>query len=139
MGSQEHRRILSRGVRFWNQWRQENPEVVPDLSFCVLEDANLAGIDLSRADLYCASLEWTDLTGASFDGADLCGADLSGANVSNTGLGGGLGLTQTQINEADGDRRTGLPEGLRLPERWLTQPPTRSKRAHPAERSPVPV
>jgi len=45
--------------------------------------------------------------------ADLLWAHLDGAN-----LGGARGLTQKQINEAYGDAKTQLPDGLTRPARW---------------------
>ena len=32
MANQEHLDILKQGVKAWNQWRKEHPEVEPDLS-----------------------------------------------------------------------------------------------------------
>lgn len=34
MANPEHVEILKQGVDVWNRWREENPEVVPDL--CIL-------------------------------------------------------------------------------------------------------
>ncbi len=118
MGQHEHKRVLRRGARFWNQWRLENPEVIPELSFCVIEGSDLSGADLSGADLYCAWLQGVNLSGADLSGADLNGAGLAGADVTNTDLSGALNLTQAQVNEAQGSEDTKLPEGLRRPEHW---------------------
>lgn len=118
MGQHEHKRILCRGARFWNQWRLENPEVIPELSFCVFEGSDLSGADLSGADLYCAWLQGVNLCGANLGGADLNGASLAGADVTGTDLSGVLNLTQAQINETQGSEDTKLPEGLRRPEHF---------------------
>ena len=62
MANEEHLKILKQGVKAWNLWREENPNISPDLS-----GAYLSGADLSRANLI---------------GADLSVADLRGANLS---------------------------------------------------------
>ena len=41
MANQEHLDLLKQGVEIWNQWRQENATIRPDLS-----EAPLAKIDL---------------------------------------------------------------------------------------------
>ncbi len=119
MGQHEQKLILCRGARAWNQWRSEHPAVIPDLSFCVLENADLQGADLSKADLYCAWLEGANLAGADLSGADLNGANLAGADLSDADLSGGLYLTQAQIGQALGNKGTRLPDGLQRPENWL--------------------
>ena len=42
MANQKHLAILKQGVEVWNKWRQEHPEVKPDLS-----DADLSNIALT--------------------------------------------------------------------------------------------
>ena len=32
MADEEHVELLQQGVKVWNKWREENPEVRPDLS-----------------------------------------------------------------------------------------------------------
>ena len=72
MANELHIELLNRGVAEWNAWRQENPEVRPDLS-----EADLSGADLRDA----------NLNGADLSGADLSGTNLSDANVSGTRFG----------------------------------------------------
>ena len=57
---------LRQGVKTWNQWRWQHPEMRPDLSY-----ANLSGTDLSGADLSRAHLSYAILSSASLSGADL--------------------------------------------------------------------
>ncbi|AFZ24116.1 putative low-complexity protein [Cylindrospermum stagnale PCC 7417] len=91
MANQEHFRILIRGVEFWNEWREENPEIEPDLSEADLREADLRGADLSGAALsgvYLrgADLSRTNLRGAYLIEADLTRADLRGVNLSEAYL-----------------------------------------------------
>jgi uncharacterized protein YjbI with pentapeptide repeats len=65
MANDDHTAQLMRGVPAWNAWRDENPDIRPDLN----------GADLSQANLSEADLR----------GADLRGADLSGANLAHPG------------------------------------------------------
>jgi uncharacterized protein YjbI with pentapeptide repeats len=46
MANQEQLDILKQSVKKWNQWRDENLDIEPDLS-----EADLSGANLSRADL----------------------------------------------------------------------------------------
>jgi hypothetical protein len=43
MANPEHLQILERGVKTWNKWRREYPDVDPDISDTVLDGANLGG------------------------------------------------------------------------------------------------
>ncbi len=56
MANPEHLNILKQGVETWNQWREEHPEIEPDL-----QEANLVG----------THLEGVPLTGAPLEGARL--------------------------------------------------------------------
>jgi hypothetical protein len=49
---EEHVCILRQGAEVWNQWRQENPAVEPDLRDVNLRDTNLGGANLHRANLF---------------------------------------------------------------------------------------
>ncbi len=77
MANEEHLKILNRGVEAWNEWREKNPQITPDLS-----KANLYEADLSEADLSGADLTGANLTGTNLYKADLSMADLSGASLS---------------------------------------------------------
>ncbi|HVB22311.1 MAG TPA: pentapeptide repeat-containing protein [Ktedonobacteraceae bacterium] len=109
MANPEHLAILKQGVEAWNQWRQEHPEIEPDLSEADLRKAFLNIVnfrrtklwktDLSDTFLIEADLRETDLretrfqdditpilTGASLIGANLSKADLTGADLSHTNI-----------------------------------------------------
>ena len=74
MANPWHVNVLKQGVAGWNQWREANKGIRPDLS----------GVDLSRADLYRANL-----SGANLSRADLQEATLQGAILKGAALGGG--------------------------------------------------
>jgi uncharacterized protein YjbI with pentapeptide repeats len=76
MAREEHMARIHQGVAAWNQWRADNPEVVPDLG-----EAGLRGLDLTGANLDSADLKGADLRGTSLSRATLVGADLRGANL----------------------------------------------------------
>ncbi len=82
----EHLKTLKQGMEVWNRWREENPDVRPDLFSADLGGANLGGANLSAADLRTADLIGADLRRANLDGANLGRAKLSGANLSGADL-----------------------------------------------------
>lgn len=61
MANAKHLAHLRDGWEVWNQWRQDNPKALPDLSQVDFREAdlhmaNLRGANLSRADLHLANL-----------------------------------------------------------------------------------
>jgi Pentapeptide repeats (8 copies) len=109
MANAEHLAQLMQGVAAWNAWREENPDVCPDLkaaslSGVVLSFANLSRADLSRANLSEAHLNRANLYGAglfraNLGGAQLNGANLGGANLSEAVL-GFANLIQANLSQA---------------------------------------
>lgn len=110
-----------------------------DLQGLSLSDADLSGADLfgvegEGVDLSGANLSGTELSAASLKKADLSDANLSGAvlgsqlcdaDLSNAGLSGAdlrraqqSCITQEQIEQANGDETTLLPDYLQRPESW---------------------
>jgi uncharacterized protein YjbI with pentapeptide repeats len=88
-----------------------------DLSRAYLVGANLRGATLSGADLIGAELIDANLSGANLTGADLTGAALGGADLTTARLAGAnltavVGLTQTQLDVAETDEHTTLPDRL---------------------------
>jgi len=77
LANQQHIEILCEGVDAWNRWREQNPEVRPDLRKAKLANRDLSGVDLSNADLDFAELTSVILVGARLDGADMYRANLS--------------------------------------------------------------
>ncbi len=82
MGNREHLKLLTQGAEVWNDWREKNPGVIPDLEEADLGRASLAGVDLREANFKDANLQGahlghSDLHVANFRGADLREVDLS--------------------------------------------------------------
>ena len=117
-----------------------------------LGNANLQGADLGNANLRDAHLNETNLQGANLRGAvlqsagvaaNLKDAHLWGAYLQGADLGHARGLTQQQLDVADGNAETVLPEGLTRPAHWSkteeTAPqPNDARRAPPAAGKPKP-
>ena len=85
MANEEHLKILEQGIKAWNKWREENPNIKPNLRNAKvrnnLSEANLSMADLCGADLLFANLERANLRGANLNRANLSGAILSGAII----------------------------------------------------------
>jgi hypothetical protein len=125
MANEEHLEKLREGVEAWNQWREKNPDLQPDLRGVDLREAQLKGANLSGAQLQGADLtevqlqgaalnfaqlqgaglSYAQLQGASLRHAQLQGADLSYANLSGADLGvanlSGADLSEAQLQGAD--------------------------------------
>jgi len=106
MANDDHLARLRKGARVWNQWRDDNPKIIPDLKKAylyqaklsyfnfrdaVLSNANLdkgflRHADLVGAQLGGASLKMTDCRGVDCRGASLRGAQLDGANLDEANL-----------------------------------------------------
>ena len=116
MANDEHIALLKQGVAAWNEWREANPDILPDLQNAelgewkivledgapVLKDGALVGkfhgpfleginfsyANLSWAKLHAANLSAANLTGASLFFTEFRNANLRGANLSGAGLSG---------------------------------------------------
>lgn len=132
MANPEHLAKLKEGVEAWNQWRKENPEILPDLLGVDLSDAHLSrinlseadlrGTDFSRVDLSAADLSdadltesrlfWANLFAGIMDGADFAGADLYAANFNWTYLSytnfAGAKIELTNFSNVDFSESKGL-------------------------------
>ena len=113
MANPKHLDVLKLGVEAWNRWREENPEIRPDLTQADLREANLGLANLSGANLRRAYLYRANLRGADLSGANLFLADLLQADLSEVDLRGAEGLTQGQINQARRGKDAKLPYGLK--------------------------
>jgi len=86
MGNPEHLAVLKLGSSVWNQWRQEHPEVVPDLHGAHFKEGRFSRANFSGADLTLAYFGHADLTGADLNNANLSEASLRRANFSKANL-----------------------------------------------------
>jgi uncharacterized protein YjbI with pentapeptide repeats len=109
--NQGPRAILKQGVETWNRWREQYPEVQPELSrvdlsgetfwhanFCevqlresnfertILLNASFRGATLCQANFKKALLRFADFRHADLTGADLSGAILEEANFEGANL-----------------------------------------------------
>jgi hypothetical protein len=99
MANPEHLAILKQGVEVWNKWRQDHPEIMPDLRSCDLQCKNSQGADFSHTDFTEADISnslrmfsdfrqanctYTVLSRTEFHEANLRQADLSSASASGT-------------------------------------------------------
>jgi hypothetical protein len=86
MANEEHLAQLRQGVEAWNQWRDKNRRIRPELDNVGLPHADLSGANLSRVNLQGASLFWANLSGADLSRAWLYGVELSKARLSGANL-----------------------------------------------------
>ena len=110
MADEEQLKILRQGVAAWNEWREKNPELTPDLHEACLPGVEFSRANLSNAELGETSLSEANLSEAKLGGANLYGADLSeanlfkaeftGANLSSANLTGAY-LFKANLHEAD--------------------------------------
>ncbi len=71
MANKKHLAILQQGVEVWNNWRQQNPQIKPNLRNINLSKKKLTGINFAN----------TDLRGVNFNNATLIKADFSHAQL----------------------------------------------------------
>jgi Pentapeptide repeats (8 copies) len=76
MANEEHLKIIRQGADVWNEWREKNRGLQPNLS-----KADLFRADLTQADLRGADLREADLVGTQLIGTDICYADLTGSSI----------------------------------------------------------
>lgn len=77
------------------------------LKKAIMRDCNLFMVELQDADLLGVDLQGADLQGANLQGAEFVGANLKRADLSEA-----LGFTQDQLDDAEIDDTTRLPEDL---------------------------
>jgi hypothetical protein len=103
----EHIELLRRGPRPWNEWRSENPSILPNLvgiSLSIgdrqLGPINGGPINLAYARLRHAVLRFATLTAADLGGADLADTDLRDARLEGANL-VGADLSDALLDRAD--------------------------------------
>jgi hypothetical protein len=96
----EHVAILRRGLTAWNEWRRQNPHLIPVLARIDLAEQDLRGINFAHVDLTRAVMRTADLSRANLYQADLYGADLRGCNLASVGMQGSK-LHRTDLRQAN--------------------------------------
>ncbi len=66
MANKEHITILEQGADVWNNWRTENPDVMPDLRGANLKEKKLSDYDFADADIRGTNFRAAELEGAKF-------------------------------------------------------------------------
>ena len=87
MANVEQLKLIKQGVERWNQWREQNANMKPDLSESDLRQAYLQKANLSHANLNKVKLQFSNLEGTT-------------------------DLSSSQINLAITDKQTKLPDYL---------------------------
>jgi len=117
----EHKQILESGVENFNNWRLDNPDVVPNLMAADLSEMDLTDVNLEGAKLIGVNLSEADLTNANLSGAQMQGANLKEANIKGTSFIGadlrGAVLSEATISKANfkgaqANRNTQFPPGF---------------------------
>jgi hypothetical protein len=110
MANPEHLAVLEQGVEKWNEWRNENLEIKPDLERAVLNWMNLDNYvltdsNLKQVQLRDASLRGTALQEAVLYNADLLRADFTFAKLNKADLrytaSNFVNFAQANLTEAD--------------------------------------
>jgi hypothetical protein len=86
MANQKHGDVLRQGVEIWNQWREEHPDIQPDLNNANLRKIALGGTNLFGVGIRKAHVDYI-LDGTVLSRVDLLGiSNLSGADLSDANL-----------------------------------------------------
>lgn len=104
MANREHVKILKSGVENWNKWREDNPDIKPDLSWANLVGTDLRGVNLSDANMKLAFCKGENLEGSNFKNALLFGMNLEETNLTDVNMEGanleGAHVKKAIINNA---------------------------------------
>lgn len=96
MADKQHLELLKNGVDAWNKWREENPDIQPDLS-----NRDLTKRDLRKVNLCKAKLDSTNLAESALDGAKLNSANLTNTNLAGKKLKNSDGvITKIEYDDA---------------------------------------
>jgi hypothetical protein len=86
MADSEHLQVLKLGVKAWNEWRDSNPYVRPDLREVDLQGIDIRGAYLAEADLSLVDFSGRDLSGMHLDSSDFTEAKFNNANLTKADL-----------------------------------------------------
>ncbi|HVN82238.1 MAG TPA: toll/interleukin-1 receptor domain-containing protein [Terriglobia bacterium] len=100
MANPEHLKILQQGVKAWNEWREQSPDILPDLCEASFARNNFPGANFQQANLFGSDLSWSNLDATNFQGAILTGTNMLRAILTAARL-SGAELTRADIREVD--------------------------------------
>lgn len=91
---------MRQGAAPWNQWREANPTILPDLAGAQLSKINLRDVNLSAADLSGANLQRATLVNGNLSGANLSSAKLARATLRDASL-SNANLREVDLHHAE--------------------------------------
>ena len=91
VANKKHIQILDQGLKAWNEWRDNHPYIIPDLSKTkisgyAVSNLNFQGANLGQVDFTGANLAEANLEKANLKQADLSAVDLQGARMAFANL-----------------------------------------------------
>lgn len=91
MSINNHIKLIMKGARVWNDWREKNPTVIPDLSNSKMRDYDFDNYNLENAVMYNSYLadshfHSANLKGAQLNDSILANASFDLANLQNANL-----------------------------------------------------
>lgn len=95
MANSIHLSFLKQGIEVWNNWREHNPNIIPDLS-----KADLSGLNLNQGDFRYAKLHSVNLRKAQLYNTNFCNADLRAADLSRAKI-AGADFSNADLTKAD--------------------------------------
>ncbi len=81
MADSEHVLKAKEGAAAWNRWRDDEPDVMPDLGWANLNGLNFDGVVFAKSALKLAFCKGCSFVGADFSGANMRGVNLEGCDL----------------------------------------------------------
>ncbi|MEA5537151.1 pentapeptide repeat-containing protein [Crocosphaera sp. XPORK-15E] len=100
MANPQHFSLLTSHLEAWNQWRKQNPDLIPDLQGANLSNHNLRGANLINANLEKAIFYGADLSCALLTKANLRHSDFTSA-ICLEGIFDEADLSYSYLTQAD--------------------------------------
>ncbi|NET38014.1 MAG: pentapeptide repeat-containing protein [Cyanothece sp. SIO1E1] len=83
MANKQHLNLIKQGIAYWNHWRDQYPNTMPDLSRADLSGTYMVGANLKGVNFFGSNLEAANLSRADIEGAYFRGAKLDAAIMPN--------------------------------------------------------
>lgn len=108
--NKDHLSTIKQGVAIWNDWREKNPNIKPDLRLADLSDLNLKSANLSNSDLGGTNFTKTILYEADFQGSYMASCNFTEANMTLANICGstlwGANFHRTNVSDVHWDQKT---------------------------------